>query len=453
MHIKYTPGVPREGYVIFGTFKVAVELHFGQPIHMFERGSGDDAFVEPGDIQQGALGNCYYLCALSILSTHERLLFDALPDVPASLRPAVQYDLHAPDDEQVFNQEGVYAMRFWRDGKWRIVVVDDYVPQQEGYVSPFIFAQPAKGSAEIWCIIAEKAYAKLNSSYSVTAGGNAQFALEDLCGGVPFSFPIGDHAGNDGDSDPYCRSKGEASKKKLWDDLLRWRAEGSMLGAAWHNSSGGDHVKKHGLIGNHAYGIISGFNCKINDGTTVRLVEMRNPHGHGGEWDGEWSDDDTRSWGTVSAEEQARLHHVDADDGTFFMRFRDFWSMWQELNVCRVLMPTPYIQSDWFWWNIFGEWSGASAQGFSSVATVDQFQIEIPERMEIVITMAVHSKRVTGETVRPQATAWKCPRDCPALSLNSPSPSSPLLSMIPHRSATQASCCRSSKPMGIRNQW
>ena len=52
---------------------------------MFEREVGDASVVEPGDINQGALGDCYFLCALSILSTHERLLFDALPDIPGEI--------------------------------------------------------------------------------------------------------------------------------------------------------------------------------------------------------------------------------------------------------------------------------------------------------------------------------------------------------------------------------
>ena len=53
-----------------------VELRFAAPIHMFEREAGDASVVAPGDINQGALSDCYFLCALSILSTDEvSLLF------------------------------------------------------------------------------------------------------------------------------------------------------------------------------------------------------------------------------------------------------------------------------------------------------------------------------------------------------------------------------------------
>jgi hypothetical protein len=45
----------------------------------------ESALVEPGDINQGELGDCFLLCALSILSIHPTLLFDMFPLVPAEL--------------------------------------------------------------------------------------------------------------------------------------------------------------------------------------------------------------------------------------------------------------------------------------------------------------------------------------------------------------------------------
>tara|TARA_B110000208_G_scaffold116850_1_gene143144 strand:+ start:3205 stop:4359 length:1155 start_codon:yes stop_codon:yes gene_type:complete len=149
-----------------GTPRVAVclELVYEMPLKMFDRPEPDEhgvvaALVEPSDINQGLLGDCYYLCGLSILAAHPRLLFDVLPDVPPDLKLAAPEgeEEDDPDDEQEANPEGIYAVRFWRDGAWRIVVVDDYIPV---LVTPtsrdFVFASPAKGTAEIWCIICEK---------------------------------------------------------------------------------------------------------------------------------------------------------------------------------------------------------------------------------------------------------------------------------------------------------
>lgn len=396
-HVQFIPSAPKPGYIVFGRFTVAVELHFGQDVHMFEREVGDASVVEPGDINQGALGDCYYLCALSILSTHERLLFDALPDIPADLR-AAEALATSPEDEQVFNTEGVYAMRFWRDGKWRIVVVDDYIPRHPQNPTRYLFTSPSKSSAEIWCVIAEKAFAKLNGSYSVLDGGQAEEALEDLCGGVPFSFSIG--TGKRNTSGPYSPVVSTA-KEDLWNSLIKWRGEESMVGVSWQNNGGSDKEMKVGCFGNHAYGVLSVYEVQIDGGATERLVNIRNPHGHGGEYSGDWSDGDAAHWGLVSPEEKARLGMSDADDGAFFMSFNDCWNFWETLCVSRPLMPTPYIPSKWMFFNILSEWSGPSATGFPNIAACAQFQVVVEERQEIVITISVHSTRVTGEARYP----------------------------------------------------
>ena len=396
-HVKFNPGEPKEGYIIFGRFEVAVELHFGQDVHMFEREEGDVSAVEPGDINQGALGDCYYLCALSILSTHERLLFDALPDIPDNLR-AAEALASSPQDEQTFNTEGVYAMRFWREGQWRIVVVDDYVPRHPQNPAMYLFASPCKSSAEIWCVIAEKAFAKLNGSYSVLDGGQAEEALEDLCGGVPFSFSIG--SGERNTSGPYSPTVSTA-KEDLWNSLIKWRGEESMVGVSWQNNGGTDKETKDGCFGNHAYGVLSVYEVQLAGGATERLVNIRNPHGHGGEYSGDWSDGDAAHWRLVSSQEKARLGMSDADDGAFFMSFNDCWNYWETLCVSRPLMPTPYIPSKWMFFNILSEWSGPSATGFPNIAACAQFQIIIEEKQEIVITISNPSNRVTGEASYP----------------------------------------------------
>jgi len=53
------------------------------------------------------------------------------------------------------NPEGVYAVRFYKDGEWRIVVIDDYIPVSKKSGQP-LFAKPSDGSAEIWAILVEK---------------------------------------------------------------------------------------------------------------------------------------------------------------------------------------------------------------------------------------------------------------------------------------------------------
>ena len=207
----------------------------------------------------------------------------------------------SPEDEQTFNTEGVYAMRFWRDGKWRIVVVDDFVPMHPQDPSRFLFTSPSKSSAEIWCVIAEKAFAKLNGSYSVLDGGQAEEALEDLCGGVPFNFSLGSRPENK--SGPYGSGVATA-QADLWRDMMKWRDEESMVGVSWSNNGGTDKEVRMGCFGNHAYGVLAVFDITLTDGSHEKLVNVRNPHGHGGEYSGDWSDTDQVHWTLVTPEDR-----------------------------------------------------------------------------------------------------------------------------------------------------
>ena len=63
----------------------------------------------PSDVEQGRLGNCWFLSALAVLA--ER---------PKHLRSI----LVTPD----YNPAGAYAVRLCQDGLWTVTIVDDTFP-------------------------------------------------------------------------------------------------------------------------------------------------------------------------------------------------------------------------------------------------------------------------------------------------------------------------------------
>ena len=138
-------------------YSFVCSLFFCFLIYTYDVRADEENYIAPGDVRQGGLGDCYFLGALSTLSTDEGLLFDIFPDIPDDLRVEA---LGGEEGEQQYNHEGVYAVRFFREGKWHNVIVDDYIPcNARGMAS---FAQPPLSGAEVWAMIAEKAYAKLN---------------------------------------------------------------------------------------------------------------------------------------------------------------------------------------------------------------------------------------------------------------------------------------------------
>lgn len=138
---------------------ISIELKFHElPIELFSRGDDADApLVEPGDVNQGSVGDCYFLSALAVLSTRKELLFSVFPDAQ-------------PSDVSL----GAFGVRFWRDGAWRIVVVDAKMPTHARRAKKLLGCHPAPGTAEIWTLVAEKAYAKLNGSYGAIESGKVR---------------------------------------------------------------------------------------------------------------------------------------------------------------------------------------------------------------------------------------------------------------------------------------
>ena len=384
-----------------------VELKFNAPVHMFS--GATQGVIAQGNVTQGLLGDGYFLQALGILSTQKQLLFDILPPLPAD------------EGAQSFNAEGIYAVRFWRGGEWRIVVVDDWVPEtKEGNL---IFARPPGRHAEIWAIIAEKAYAKLNGSFAAIAGGTYEDALEDICQCVPLGFDLGVGLGRCGPYAVATKDEARSCFEALWAYLSSLRhAEVSLLGVAWRSkdSVGGAPPQKRGTYGNHAYGVVS----LHDDVAGTRIVRLRNPHGdvfgdtaHG--WDGAWCDADPR-WNNIDDDVKASVGRRSdgADDGTFFMAFDDFVEHWDSMSVARLLgnrHSNPYIahlNPGWSEWTVSGELfadgamlSSSSADGAAAeqhsiskrCRHADQFQIVVKEACELVVSLSIHSRRMYGD--------------------------------------------------------
>ena len=68
-----------------------------------------DGLIEPNDIKQGSLGNCWFMCALASLAERPKL---------------VENNFITKEK----NKEGVYRLRFCKNGNWEEVTVDDYFP-------------------------------------------------------------------------------------------------------------------------------------------------------------------------------------------------------------------------------------------------------------------------------------------------------------------------------------
>ena len=256
----------KPGYVPM--IRLYIEINYHARISLFERETEDGNFCEPGDVVQGSLGDCYFLGALATASTHEDILFDMFPDLPSDLVKA-NHVKDVPANEQEFNDEGVYAVKFYRDGKWRIVVVDDYLPCDKD--GTLCFAKPGPGGAELWAMLAEKAYAKLAGSFEAIIGGQESTALRDITKGMPMRLKIS--SSNPSSCDQ--RFKGSSGDDELWTELVNHQTEEEidLMGCSTSLAT----ADAAGIITGHAYSLLETKVVRVDGGRAERLVKIRNP--------------------------------------------------------------------------------------------------------------------------------------------------------------------------------
>ena len=119
--------------------------------------------INCSNIGQGALGTCYFLEALSVLSNYGQLLYQLFP-------------------KEEINKEGLYQICLYHEGQWQKVFIDDYFVfyKDKNKLNKFAFAQPVNDC--LFSCFLEKAYAKILGSYADANGGHEYDALQALTG-------------------------------------------------------------------------------------------------------------------------------------------------------------------------------------------------------------------------------------------------------------------------------
>jgi hypothetical protein len=139
------------------------------------------------------------------------------------------------------------------------VTIDDRLPCSK---SGALLFGSCRDTAEFWVALLEKAYAKLHGSYQALVSGKTTDALVDFTGEGSESLDI-------------------SKTEEFWKTLNNNMAESFLMGCARHaEGTSGEKPTPHGLVWNHAYGVLK---CAEDAGT--RLVCLRNPWGQF-EWKG-----------------------------------------------------------------------------------------------------------------------------------------------------------------------
>ena len=285
-------------------------LHWEKPKTLFRNNRYvlyDTIDVE--DVQQGSLGNCYFLSVLSTLAT--------CPDI---------YDKVFIDKERTEN--GCYRVRFLIRGIPKIVCVDDSFPAD----SKNMFAFAMSGRRELWVQVLEKAWAKVNQSYAGTIAGLPSEAFSAL---------------SEAPCVTYFHKR--YTPDKIWSILKREKTKGFFI--ATNTSAMNPELEKEiGLVSGHAYSITNLYEFEIPNNNpdpkeknkpkqALRLVQLRNPWSYY-EWKGDFCDD-SEKWNMIPDLKQ-KVGLVNKDDGLFFMDFNDFLKYYYYTYVLKYHKKSSY---------------------------------------------------------------------------------------------------------------
>jgi hypothetical protein len=251
--------------------------------------------VQPGDVAQGALGDCWFLASLS-----------ALAEFPMLIRRCFV--------TQAYVEQGVYEITCFKNGRVTKVVLDDYFPCNPTTGKPCY--SKAKRN-ELWVLLLEKAWAKIHGSYEQIEGGVAATAMMDMTGATSRAFP-------------FTTEDAVANiESGHWFKKIQGYAKHQFLMVA--GSPGKDNLTKAeddrpsgGIVPGHAYTLLDAI--EVNG---IRLLNLRNPWGQF-EWQGDWSDK-SDLW-TDELLEICKPTR-DTDDGKFWMNDTDFFRNFSDLSV------------------------------------------------------------------------------------------------------------------------
>lgn len=301
------------------------------------------------DITQGKLGNCWFVASCSTLALETSLLEKVVPDKS-------DQDWGALEDTDKY--QGIFKFRFWRQGYWTEVVIDDLLPTIGGQL---VYVHSSQKN-EFWGSLLEKAYAKLNGSYEALERGNIADALVDFTGGVCESTNLQETG----------FTEDEEGRLVYFKAMEKAKSEGSLVGASITVKNNADMERRTetGLVMGHAYGVTDIRKITTGDGLFnlfnrehLYLIRLRNPWGHK-EWNGSWSDG-SAEWKSLDDSQREKLGIKAEDDGEFWMAFEDFCRYFTKATMCHVMNTSWFsLSKRWHLFKHSNEWkSGLSAGG------------------------------------------------------------------------------------------
>ncbi len=329
------------------------------------------------DLQQGGLGDCYFISALACIAQR--------PALVKSLFVGPSFDA-LRESQSGLSRWGVYQIRLCLDGYWKVITLDDMLPvNNDGAVAYAIGSR-----LQLWPALMEKAFAKAYGSYSSIVSGHCDECLSMLTGAPCDTF----HLVQSEEEAKKLRSKGEGSWWN-YDDVLicleSYHSAGFLMATSC-TVRDGDSEERYAELGlqtRHAYSLLA---IDIVTGTgneRIPMVKLRNPWGRGS-WSGEFGPS-SNAW-TRDARNQLGYYVEGAgqDGGVFWMTLKDWFYHFTTIYVCRKRNDRASI---WQEIRVRAPMRNVSICGSPTRASLPCFRVEVLDTTELECTLHQASDR------------------------------------------------------------
>ena len=373
---------------------------------------------DSSEVVQGALGDCWFISALAAISTkdhlirgefHESILEDGNIDNEETLMLSSGV---YPPIFHYFRTKGIYCFRFYKNFKWRYVVIDDRLPCMKviGKAKrPKVLYSKCRNTNEFWVSLIEKAYAKLHGCYEAIVSGCIDDGIVDLTGQESFRISLDLRQQHNMPNDRlwniiknYNRISIKKAKQDDDEDVITTKSNTIMLCSVEADTKHQEicfEDEKMGLLFNHGYPILNAIEIPKPKGKhrqTSRLIRMKNSWGFKS-WNGKWA---------MASEEYEKnkeelikaLREIDesaklSEPGTFFMCFNDFRKIITKLYLGIEFYPN-YVG---FYYD--DHWSDVLPTALPWESEPDffnnpQYYIHIKEKTKLFINIAQQDPRI-----------------------------------------------------------
>ena len=402
--------------------------------------------IESNDVIQGCLGDCWFISALSVIATKDYLLQGEMDEKIMSDEIISDEELRMlttgvyPPLFFGFQRFGIFCFKFFKNFKWRYVLVDDRLPCNKIYNSnqtPTLLYGRCRSRGEFWVPLIEKAYAKLHGSYKSLVSGFIDDGLVDLTGLTSKKMIVNrDEMKNTKkieelwsllkhnselvfreDDDTDDQESNHDNSINLYAKITRRNK--TMMGCSVDPN--GKFIESEVVIDNNHTGVLVGHAYSILDVFTIpkpqskkkrkesRLLRIRNPWGRK-EWTGKWSDEsnETRK-NKQKIEDELNKKYKDTnerislsqEDGTFLMCFSDFRRIFNKIFICYDFNPKKYVGV-----RITGKWTKNESGGLpldgseasiKSFCTNPQYFLQIENKSKVCISLLQNDGRLSGK--------------------------------------------------------